>query len=63
MLTFTRTLCDFPVPLTEDVQTTDCGIDATVYGTATATRITIPAFTAGAVPSSQRTESTGRARP
>lgn len=62
-LTFIRTLCDFDLPLTEDVQTTDCGAPPVPPSTEMATRITIPAFTAGAVPSSQRTESTGRARP
>ena len=61
-LTFSRTLCDFDLPLTEDVQTGSCP-NPDPFDTATASRITIPEITPGAVPSGQLTESQGRGRP
>lgn len=42
-LSFSRSLCDFAMPLTKDVQTFQCGAAATTFPTVSVTRITVPA--------------------
>ncbi len=61
-LSFTRSVCDFNLPLTVNVQMVDCGASATNFPNVTAARITIPVIiaAASAVPGSPTGEPTGR---
>jgi len=63
-LTFTRSLCDFDLPLTKNVQTYDCGAGAQPYPSATAARVTVPVpLSASAVPESSGGGASTRTRP
>jgi hypothetical protein len=58
---FTRTLCDFDLPLTQSVQTFDCSATAVTYAQAVAVKVTVPTVVPAAMtPASVSGDSTSR---